>query len=100
MRSSGEVDRVIDKYCHAIAEPSRLAGCPPLIRELARASQGKRHVFTDAAGEQRERMPIRVIAFSYFLRAGHWAPGATLALLDRAGPSAGRAGPQPFAGKD
>ena len=78
---------MIDKYCNAIAEPSRLAGCPPVIRELARASQGKRHVFTDAAGERRERMPIGVIAFSYFLRVGAGAPGAILALLDRVGPS-------------
>ena len=78
---------VIDKYRNAIAEPSRLAVCPPLIRSAGQAAQRVRHVVIDEAGTSRERMPMGVILFSYFILAGGVRSDAVLDILDRQGPS-------------
>ena len=90
---------VIDTYRNAIAEPARLAACPPLIRALGQASRRAREVVVDAAGVRRERMPIGVIVSSYFLRAGHVLPTTILDVVYRNGPSTIASlgdGPQPF----
>ena len=77
----------IDKYLNPIAEPSRLRTCPALIRDMACETQRKRHVFVGAEGERRERMPMAVIAASYFLRTGNVIPTTILDIVYRDGPS-------------
>lgn len=72
-----------DELLAAIGEPVRLAACPPVIRALTRASQAQRVSFVGAAGERRTRMPMAVIAASFFLRAGHVLPTAMLDILYR-----------------
>lgn len=96
MRSLVEIGRIVERHRNPIAEPSRLRTCPPLIRELGRASQRKRHVFTDAAGVRRERMPMGVIAASYFLRAGNVLPTDILDIVYREAPPISCVGPPPF----
>ena len=96
MGFSSDAEILIDKYLNPIAEPVRLSRCPALIRELGRATQAKRHLFTDAAGARRERMPMGVIAASYFLRAGNVLPTAIIDILYRNDPSISCAGPPPF----
>ena len=78
---------VIDKYRNAIAEPSRLAVCPPLIREAGQVAQRIRHVVIDEAGTSRERMPMGVILFSYFILAGGVRSDAVLDIAYREDPS-------------
>ena len=73
----------IDKYLNPIAEPSRLRTCPALIRDMACETQRKRHVFVGAEGERRERMPMAVIAASYFLRTGNVIPTTILDIVYR-----------------
>ena len=78
---------VIDKYLDPIAEPSRLSACPAPIRDMARETQHKRHVFVGAEGERRGRMPMAVIAASYFLRTGNLFPTTILDIVYRDDPS-------------
>lgn len=84
---SADERALLDKYFHPIAEPVRGTRCSPLIRELARTSHAKRHAFTHASGERRVRMPIAVIAASYFMRAGNVLPTTIGDTLYREGPS-------------
>ena len=77
----------IDKYLNPIADPSRLRTCPALIRDMACETQRKRHVFVGAAGEQRERLPMAVIAASYFVRTGNVIPTTILDIVYRDDPS-------------
>ena len=88
----------IDKFLNPIAEPVRKARCHPFILAQAKKTQARRHVFTDASGVERERMPMGVISASYFLRAGKVWPMTILDILYRRGPSTSAAGPPPSAG--
>ena len=87
---------VIEKYRNAISGPSRLSACPPLIRDAGRAAQRVRHVVIDEAGTSRERMPMGVILFSYFIRAGGVRSYSILDILDHSCPSTSSAGPTPL----
>lgn len=91
---------MLEKYVNPITEPSRLPTCPPLIREMGRVTHAGRYVFTDAAGVRRERMPMGVIAASYFLRAGNVLPTAILDIVYRGDPSTSCAGHPPRTGAE
>lgn len=81
------MERSIDKFLNPIAEPVRKARCHPFILAQAKKTQARRHVFTDAFGVERERMPMGVICASYFLLAGKVWPMTILDILYRGDPS-------------